>query len=94
MIGASDNTTDELKRARTSWVEMAVDKMVDNKMRCTLLYLEIFHAILKQYRKLDLPEAHVGYTLYSAWIDHPQTSIWLNTFTNTHDKVSYFMSLL
>ncbi|KAI7874154.1 hypothetical protein K492DRAFT_211731 [Lichtheimia hyalospora FSU 10163] len=87
LIGTSDNTTKELVKARTSWVERAVDKVVDNRTRCTLLYLEIFHAILKQYRKLDLQETHVGYTLYSTWIDHPQISTWLSTFTNTHDKL-------
>lgn len=87
LIGTSDNTTEELEESRTSWVETAVDKVVDNKMRCTLLYLEIFHVILKQYRKLDLPGAHVGYTLYSTWIGHPQTSTWLSTFTGAHDKV-------
>ncbi|CDH51618.1 predicted protein [Lichtheimia corymbifera JMRC:FSU:9682] len=87
LIGTSDNTTEELEKAKTSWVETAVDKVVDNKMSCTLFYLEIFHAILKQYRKLDLPEAHVGYTLYSTWIGHPQASIWLRTFTSAHDKL-------
>lgn len=90
LIGASDNTTEELEKSRTSWVETAVDKVVDNKMSCTLFYLEIFHAILKQYRKLDLPEAHLGYTLCSTWIGHPQASTWLRTFTSTHDKVGYY----
>ena len=87
MIGTSDNTTAELVVARARWVQKAVDKVVNNRTRCTLLYLEIFHAILKQYRKLDLQETHVGSTLYSTWIYHPQTSTWLSTFTNTHDKV-------
>ncbi|KAI9497209.1 hypothetical protein BDB00DRAFT_868664 [Zychaea mexicana] len=67
----------ELNGARRAWISRLVERLIPDRSCCTA-YLEVCHAILKDFRKhiIDSDE-HTGYTLLLVWIHNDNSSRWI-----------------
>ncbi|KAI9323130.1 hypothetical protein BX666DRAFT_2108157 [Dichotomocladium elegans] len=67
-----------------TWVTAALHALFDTNARIVndtvQVYLEVFHALFKHFRKCDLAQDHPGYTLFTGWIHHPSVSTWISMY--------------
>lgn len=74
-----NNDNDELLSARSQWICSAVDRVLtDLDMTSAEPYLDIFHALFKDWRKSQLAADHTAQHLLSFLENHRNTQQWIS----------------
>lgn len=74
-----NNDNDELLSARSQWICSAVDRVLtDLNMTSAEPYLDIFHALFKDWRKSQLAADHTAQHLLSFLENHRNTQQWIS----------------